>query len=184
MVTGLDLVQWQIEVAAGRPLPLPQDAIRHQGHAIEVRLYAENPDLNFMPGSGTIRQMHLPETDASVRIDSGFREGDHIGVFYDPMLAKLIVHADSREAALHRLQNALAGCQIFGLPSNIGFLEDLVAHPAVQRGDIDTGFLDRNLNEVLKQPEQLPAWHTIAAAYFSLKAAEHAVSSAHSGDPW
>ncbi|MCE2869300.1 MAG: acetyl-CoA carboxylase biotin carboxylase subunit [Xanthomonadaceae bacterium] len=184
MVTGLDLVQWQIEVAAGRPLPLPQDAIRHQGHAIEVRLYAENPDLNFMPGSGTIRQLHLPDTDPGLRIDGGFRQGDHVSVFYDPMLAKLIVHADSREAALQRLQDALAGCQIFGLPSNIGFLEDLVAHPAVQRGDIDTGFLDRNLNEVLKQPEQLPAWHTIAAAYFSLKAAEHAVSSAHSGDPW
>jgi 3-methylcrotonyl-CoA carboxylase alpha subunit len=183
MVTGLDLVQWQIEVAAGRPLPLPQDAIRHQGHAIEVRLYAENPDLNFMPGSGTIRQMRLPETGASVRIDSGFREGDHIGVFYDPMLAKLIVYADSREAALKGLQDALAGCQIFGLPSNIGFLEDLVAHPAVQRGDIDTGFLDRHLDTVLKHPEQLPAWHLAAAAYFSLKAAEHREPS-DADDPW
>ena len=183
MVTGLDLVQWQLEVAAGRPLPLMQDAIRHQGHAIEVRLYAENPDMNFMPGSGCIRQLHLPETGASVRIDAGFRQGDHVSVFYDPMLAKLIVHADSREAALHRLQDALAGCQIFGLPSNIGFLEDLAAHPSVQRGEIDTGYLDRNLDAVLKQPGQLPVWHLAAAAYFSLKAAEHA-APANAGDPW
>ena len=184
MVTGLDLVQWQIEVAAGRPLPLSQDAVRHQGHAIEVRLYAENPDLNFMPGSGTIRQLHLPDTGPGLRIDGGFRQDDHVSVYYDPMLAKLIVHADSRETALHRLQDALAGCQIFGLPSNIGFLEDLVAHPVVQRGDIDTGFLDRNLDDVLKQQEQLPAWHPIAAAYFSLKAAEHAVTVADADDPW
>ena len=184
MVTGLDLVHWQIEVAAGRPLPLPQEAIRHRGHAIEVRLYAENPDLNFMPGSGTIRQLHLPDTGPGLRIDGGFRQGDHVSVYYDPMLAKLIVHADSREAALHRMQDALAGCQIFGVPSNIGFLEDLVAHPSVQRGDIDTGFLDRSLDEVLKQPEQLPDWHTLAAAYFSLKAAEQAVSSADADDPW
>jgi 3-methylcrotonyl-CoA carboxylase alpha subunit len=183
MVTGLDLVQWQLEVAAGRPLPLLQDAIRHQGHALEVRLYAENPDMNFMPGSGPILQLHLPETGASVRIDAGFRQGDHVGVFYDPMLAKLIVHADSREAALHRMQNALAGCQIFGLPSNIGFLEDLVAHPSVQQGDIDTGFLDRNLDAVLKKPENLPDWHHAAAAYFSLKAAELTLSAA-ADDPW
>ena len=183
MVTGLDLVQWQIEVAAGRPLPLSQEAVRHQGHAIEVRLYAENPDLNFMPGSGTIRQLHLPDIGNDLRIDGGFRGGDQVSVYYDPMLAKLIVHAGSREAALHRLQDALAGCQIFGLPSNIGFLEDLVAHPAVQHGDIDTGFLDRNLEDVLKKPEQLPVWHTAAAAYFSLKAAEHGISESD-GDPW
>jgi 3-methylcrotonyl-CoA carboxylase alpha subunit len=118
-----------------------------------------------------------------VRIDAGFRQGDHVGVFYDPMLAKLIVHADSREAALHRMQNALAGCQIFGLPSNIGFLEDLVAHPSVQQGDIDTGFLDRNLDAVLKKPENLPDWHHAAAAYFSLKAAELTLSAA-ADDPW
>ena len=183
MVTGLDLVHWQIEVAAGRPLPLSQEAVRHQGHAIEVRLYAENPDQNFMPGSGSIRQLHLPKTGTGVRIDGGFHEGDHVSVYYDPMLAKLIVHADSREAALQRLQDALAGCQIFGLPSNIGFLEDLVAHPSVQRGEIDTGFLDRNLDADLKKPEQLPVWHTAAAAYFSLKAAEHTVSES-AGDPW
>ena len=182
-VTGLDLVAEQIRIARGEKLPYRQEDLKLNGHAIELRVYAEDVTNNFAPDTGVLEVYRRP-TGAGIRVDDGVREGQEVPVYYDPMLAKLIVHADSREAALQRLQDALAGCQIFGLPSNIGFLEDLVAHPAVQRGDIDTGFLDRNLNEVLKQPEQLPAWHTIAAAYFSLKAAEHAVSSAHSGDPW
>ena len=182
MVTGLDLVRWQIEIAAGLPLPLAQDDIRHRGHAIEVRLYAEDPQRNFMPGSGRIRGLRLP-SGAGVRIDTGFRQGDTIGVHYDPMLAKLIVHADDRPLALQALQDALAQCHIAGLPSNIAFLERLVAHPSVQRAEIDTGYLDRHLDDVLADDGEPPDSHRLAAAYFSLKRAE-AAQPEGVADPW
>ena len=182
MVTGVDLVRWQIEVAAGLPLPLAQDDIRHRGHAIEARLYAEDPQRNFLPGSGRIRGFHLPSA-AGVRIDTGFREGDAISVHYDPMLAKLIVHADDRPLALQAMQDALAQCHIAGLPSNIAFLERLIAHPAVQRAEIDTGYLDRHLDEVLAEDGALPDSHRMAAVFFSLKRAE-AAQGADGADPW
>ncbi len=182
MVTGLDLVRWQIEVAAGLPLPLAQDQIQHRGHAIEVRLYAEDPQRNFMPGSGRIRGFHLPSA-AGVRIDTGFRQGDAISVHYDPMLAKLIVHADDRPLALQAMQDALAHCHIAGLPSNIAFLERLIAHPSVQRAEIDTGYLDRHLDQVLAEDGALPDSHRLAAAFFSLKRAE-AAHAAEGTDPW
>lgn len=183
MVTGLDLVHWQIDVAEGKPLPLPQQAIQHQGHAIEVRLYAEDPERNFMPGSGVIERLHLPETGAGVRIDSGFREGDRVSVHYDPMLAKLIVHADDRPQALRALQNALAQCHIFGLPSNIRFLEQLIAHPVMQTGQIDTGYLDQHLDAIIT-PASAPAdSHLLAAAYFILQQAG-TLHAGNAADPW
>jgi 3-methylcrotonyl-CoA carboxylase alpha subunit len=184
MVTGLDLVKWQIEVAAGLALPKKQNEIVSNGHAIEVRIYAEDPSKNFMPGSGVIRKLELPKTNASLRIDSGFREGNLISVYYDPMLAKLIVHADSRVTALTALQNALAQCQIFGLPSNIRFLEHLIAHPKVQAGEIDTGFLDKHLDEVLPESNLEPQGHRIAAAYYSLQQARQRLSNTDSANPW
>jgi len=182
MVTGLDLVRWQIEVAAGKPMPLAQDQITATGHAIEVRLYAEDPSKNFMPGSGIIRQLHLPEAGHGVRIDGGFFAGDSVSVFYDPMLAKLIVHAESREAALQAMQKALAQCQIFGLPSNIEFLERLISHPAVVNAEIDTGFLDKHLDSVLPHDSAVPGSHVLAAAYLCLKQAMVPVPAPQ--DPW
>ena len=182
MVTGLDLVRWQIEVACGRPLPLPQADIRPHGHAIEVRLYAEDPERQFLPGSGAIKGLHLPESSGGIRIDAGVREGSKVSVYYDPMLAKLIVHAGDREAALARLQQALARCQLFGLPSNIAFLEKLVAHPVTRDAGIDTGYLDRHLQDILQNDAPLPDWHRLAAAYFSLKLAERTPGG--TGDPW
>lgn len=184
MVTGLDLVRWQIEVAEGYALPLPQDAIRHQGHAIEVRLYAEDPEQQFMPASGIIKQLHLPATGPGLRLDAGFCQGNRVSVYYDPMLAKLIVHADSRALALHAMQDALAGCQIFGLATNIGFLETLIAHPVVQSGEIDTGYLDKHVDEILHSAEPLPISHRLAACFFSLKQAESRVPSRMRVDPW
>ena len=184
MVTGLDLVKWQIEVAAGLPLPKQQHEIISQGHAIEVRLYAEDPNKNFMPGSGVIRKLQLPKVSTNIRIDSGFREGNLISVYYDPMLAKLIVHADSRAAALIALQNSLAQCQIFGLPSNIRFLELLIAHPKVQAGEIDTGFLDQHLDEVLPATNCEPQGHRLAAAYFSLQQARQNLTNSDNSNPW
>lgn len=182
MVTGLDLVRWQIDIAGGKPLALSQNAITHQGHAIEVRLYAEDPERQFMPGSGIIQQWSMPAETEHLRIDTGFRAGNKISVYYDPMLAKLIVHAKDRALAIKAMQAALAQCQIFGLPSNIGFLERLLAHPIVQRGEIDTGYLDRNLESVLTTHSEIPSSHLMAAAYFGLK--QTGVLEKNSSDPW
>ncbi len=149
-VTGLDLVEWQLRVAAGEALPLAQDQIAQQGHAIEVRLYAEDPDAGFLPGSGRLERLRLPATDPHVRIDSGVIEGDTVTIFYDPMIAKLIVHDADRPRALARMRAALAQCDIAGPKSNIEFLERLVRHPAVVEGRIDTGYLDRHLDEFIQ----------------------------------
>lgn len=184
MVTGLDLVRWQIEVAAGLPLPKQQHEIQSQGHAIEVRLYAEDSTKNFMPSSGVIRKLYLPDCNASVRIDSGIREGNQISVYYDPMLAKLIVYADSRITALTAMQHALAQCQVFGLETNIGFLEHLIAHPKVQMGDIDTGYLDKHLDQVLPSTHHELTGHRLAAAYFSLMQASKSLPNKDTANPW
>ena len=149
LVTGLDLVEWQLRVAAGAPLPLPQAAIVQRGHAIEVRLYAEDPDAGFLPGSGKLQRLRLPQPSTYVRIDSGVVEGDTVTIFYDPMIAKLIVFDADRPRALARMREALAACDIQGPKSNIAFLERLLRHPAVVEGRIDTGYLDRHLDEFI-----------------------------------
>ncbi|WP_108471541.1 acetyl/propionyl/methylcrotonyl-CoA carboxylase subunit alpha [Rhodanobacter thiooxydans] len=149
LTLGLDLVEWQLRVAAGQPLPLAQDQVHAHGHAIEVRLYAEDPDQNFLPGSGKLQTLRLPTPSAHVRLDGGVVEGDSVTIFYDPMIAKLIVFDHDRPQALQRLREALAECEIIGPKSNIGFLERLVRHPAVVEGRIDTGYLDRHLDEFL-----------------------------------
>ena len=155
-VTGQDLVAWQLQVAAGQPLPLAQDEIRHHGHAIEVRLYAEDPEAGFLPGSGRLERLRLPSphrhsresgNPGTIRIDSGVVEGDEVTIFYDPMIAKLIVHEADRPRALARMREALAECSVTGPKSNIAFLERLARHPAVVGATIDTGYLDRHLEE-------------------------------------
>ncbi|MBA3930782.1 MAG: 3-methylcrotonyl-CoA carboxylase, partial [Xanthomonas sp.] len=128
-VTGLDLVEWQLRVAAGEPLPLTQEAVVQRGHAIEVRLYAEDPEAGFLPGSGRLDRLVLPAPDEHVRLDAGVVEGDTVTIFYDPMIAKLIVHGTDRAEALAQLRAALEACEIVGPKSNIGFLERLVRHP-------------------------------------------------------
>jgi 3-methylcrotonyl-CoA carboxylase alpha subunit len=184
MVTGLDLVEWQLRVAAGEALPLPQDAIRQDGHAIEVRLYAEDPEAGFLPGSGTLERLRLPAQDAHVRIDSGVVAGDTVTIFYDPMIAKLIVHDADRASALARLRDALAQCEIAGPKSNIEFLERLARHPAITGGTIDTAYLDRHLDEFLPAP-QLDRTALAAAAVAQLLAQEQAArdAAAASTDP-
>ena len=183
LVTGLDLVEWQLRVAAGEPLPLAQHAITQQGHAIEVRLYAEDPDAGFLPGSGALTRLRLPEEDAHVRVDSGVVEGDTVTIFYDPMIAKLIVHDADRPRALARLREALATCEIEGPKSNVGFLERLVRDPAVVDASIDTGYLDRQ-PDALRQPErpQAIAMQRVAAVVAELLALEQA-SDTRPGDP-
>ncbi|KAA0070244.1 acetyl/propionyl/methylcrotonyl-CoA carboxylase subunit alpha [Rhodanobacter sp. T12-5] len=146
---GVDLVEWQLRVAHGEPLPLAQQQVVSRGHAIEVRLYAEDPDQNFLPGSGKLQTLHLPAPSAHVRLDGGVIEGDTVTIFYDPMIAKLIVWDEDRPKALQRMREALAASEIVGPKSNIGFLERLVRHPSVVEGRIDTGYLDRHLEEFL-----------------------------------
>src|SRR5690606_31321588 len=142
-----DLVEWQLRVAAGEPLPLAQDDVPRIGHAVEVRLYAEDPEAGFLPGSGKLQRLRLPAPSAHVRIDSGVVEGDVVTIFYDPMIAKLIVHDSDRPRALARLREALAQCEVVGPKSNIAFLERLARHPAIVDARIDTGYLDRHLDE-------------------------------------
>jgi 3-methylcrotonyl-CoA carboxylase alpha subunit len=187
-VTGLDLVEWQLRVASGEPLPLAQDAVRQEGHAIEVRLYAEDPEAGFLPGSGKLERLRLPAAGTHVRIDSGVVEGDTVTIFYDPMIAKLIVWDENRTTALARLREALAHCEIEGPKSNIAFLERLVRHPAIVDGTIDTGYLDRHLEEFLPQP-QADDTLLLGAAIATLlwqesRQRDRAATSADPTSPW
>jgi 3-methylcrotonyl-CoA carboxylase alpha subunit len=182
---GLDLVEWQLRIAAGEALPLQQHEIQARGHAIEVRLYAEDPDQNFLPGSGKLRTLRLPAPSRHVRLDGGVVEGDTVTIFYDPMIAKLIVHDANRVQALQRLREALAECEIVGPKSNIAFLERLARHPVVIEGRIDTGYLDRHLDEFLTG-DAAPSEHVLfAAATAALLHDERAVvaAAAHGCDP-
>ncbi len=184
MTTGLDLVEWQLRVASGEPLPLAQDDVPQHGHAIEVRLYAEDPEAGFLPGSGKLERLELPQPTDSVRIDSGVVEGDTVTIFYDPMIAKLIVRDDDRPRALARLREALAQCTIDGPKSNIGFLERLVRHPAIVEGRIDTGYLDRHLDEFLSSGDA--GDEQIAAAAVGLLLEQETtqrIDAMHSSDP-
>ena len=146
-ITGLDLVEWQLRVAAGEPLPLRQEQLQIHGHAIEARICAENPDNNFLPATGTLRIYRKPQCSAfersNVRIDDGVREGDAISPYYDSMLAKLIVHADTREQALARLDEALAQTHIVGLATNVQFLRQVVRSPSFAQANLDTALIER-----------------------------------------
>ncbi|HVF34943.1 MAG TPA: acetyl/propionyl/methylcrotonyl-CoA carboxylase subunit alpha [Candidatus Saccharimonadia bacterium] len=186
MTLGLDLVEWQLRVASGEPLPLSQDELRVRGHAIEVRLYAEDPEQGFLPGSGRLERLRLPPPSPHVRIDSGVVEGDTVTIFYDPMIAKLIAWDDDRPRALARLREALAQCAIAGPKSNIEFLERLVRHPVFVEGRIDTSYLDRHLEEVLPPPV-VPADSSLCAvgtAALLLDEAESLARERDGTDPW
>ncbi len=144
MITGQDLVEWQLRVAAGEPLPCGQDALAIGGHAIEARLYAEDPARDFLPATGRLEVLRFPETGEHVRVDSGVREGDRITVHYDPMIAKLIVHGADRTAAVRRLAEALDATRVAGLATNLGFLKRIAAEADFAAGRIDTGFIERH----------------------------------------
>ncbi|HXY90001.1 MAG TPA: acetyl/propionyl/methylcrotonyl-CoA carboxylase subunit alpha [Xanthobacteraceae bacterium] len=142
MVTGLDLVEWQFRVAAGERLPKKQDEIRLDGHAVEVRLYAEDPEKGFLPSTGKLFALRLPQGEG-VRVDSGVEAGGEVTTFYDPMIAKVIAHASTREGALTRLARALDDTIIVGPRSNVAFLHALVSLPSMRAGKIDTGLIER-----------------------------------------
>jgi 3-methylcrotonyl-CoA carboxylase alpha subunit len=189
MVVGLDLVELQLRVAAGQPLPdalIGASPVAQKGHAFEVRLYAEDPEQGFLPGSGTLEKLRLPVPSEHVRIDSGVIEGDTVTIFYDPMIAKLITWDHTREAALVRMRDALAACAIVGPKSNIDFLERLVRHPAIVEGRIDTGYLDRHLDEFIGASEGDDATALVAAAVTWLlhEESEAPRLARASGDPY
>jgi acetyl-CoA carboxylase biotin carboxylase subunit len=174
-ITGFDLVEWQLRVAAGEALPKRQDEIRARGHAIEARLYAEDPN-GFLPSTGTLERLFLPD---DLRVDAGVREGDAVTMFYDPMIAKLIAHDATRQGAVAKLAGALAKVEIAGLRTNNAFLLRALRHPEFAAGGIDTGFVARHLAELV--PEQAVPQHVLAAAAQFL-VREHAAPDG--GDPW
>ncbi len=183
LVTGLDLVEWQLRVAAGERLPLHQQEVEHRGHAIELRLYAEDPAAGFLPGSGRLEVLRLPAPSAHVRVDAGVVEGDTVTVHYDPMIAKLIVWDQDRPRALARLREALADCEVVGPKSNLAFLERLVRHPRIVEGTIHTAYLDRHLDEVLPAEDLADADLLAAAAVAALRHDEAATRTAAAAGP-
>jgi 3-methylcrotonyl-CoA carboxylase alpha subunit len=161
MITGQDLVQWQLKVAAGEPLPCTQEQLSIGGHAIEARIYAEDPNRDFLPSIGELRHLRTPQESARVRIDTGVRQGDSVSIYYDPMIAKLIVWDATRAGALRRLRSALADYQVVGVTTNIEFLAAVAAHPAFAAGELDTGFIERHRDVLF--PETAPATDRVLA---------------------
>ena len=186
-ITGFDLVEWQLRVAAGERLPLRQEDIRAQGHAMELRLYAEDPARDFAPSIGTLEVFRL--SDQGLRIDSGFVAGDRISIHYDAMVAKMIAHAPSRAEAIARLRAGLAHSDIIGVAHNLDMLDRILAHPDFASGTIDTGFIGRNA-EILLTPKLKPSPQVLALAALGVLTLEeeaaraHAAASADPHSPW
>ena len=185
MITGLDLVEWQLLVAAGEPLPLSQQDLTINGHAVEARIYAEDPARDFLPSIGRITHLRTPEENAHVRIDTGIRQGDEVSIHYDPMIAKLIVWDSDRAGALRRLKQALAAFQVVGVTTNIGFLSQVAAHPAFAAVDLDTGFIERHRAGLF--PETVDASDRILALasldVLLRRTADAKILAGHSFDP-
>ena len=154
MITGQDLVEWQLRVAAGQPLPLAQQEVRIHGHAFEARVYAEDPANDFLPVTGTLSYLQPPDESLHVRVDTGVRQGDEVSVYYDPMIAKLIVWDESRERALQRLATALAAYRIGGTVTNLDFLYNLATCRPFVEAELDTGFIDKHAELIFHQRQQ------------------------------
>jgi 3-methylcrotonyl-CoA carboxylase alpha subunit len=185
LITGLDLVEWQLRVAAGEPLPRAQQDLKIDGHAIEARLYAEDPDRGFLPQTGRLVHLRFPPAAPGVRVDTGVEAGATITPHYDPMIAKLIVHGADRPAALARLSEALADVEVVGLTTNVAFLERVVRSSAFAAADLDTGLIERCRDELFALPA--PASDELLAAAAVAELLEEAdVAEARaraSGDP-
>ena len=174
-ITGEDLVEWQLRVAAGEPLPKSQDQITLNGHAVEARLYAEDPAKGFLPATGRLSHLAFPGT---IRVDSGIRAGDEISPFYDPMIAKLVAHGPTRDAAIAQLHRALIETEIAGSTTNLPFLARLIAQPDFAAARLDTGLIERHLDALTPDPAPSPAITAIAAvAALGL----HGVDAPHTG---
>jgi 3-methylcrotonyl-CoA carboxylase alpha subunit len=187
-ITGLDLVEWQLRVAAGERLPLTQEQISVCGHAIEVRLCAEDPERDFLPAGGTLRHLKFPVAGRDVRVDTGVRAGDTVTIHYDSLLAKLIVHGADREAAVRRLQAALRDTELVGVRTNRDFLAALASHPSFAAGEVDTGFIGRHQAELAAPAAPVDDAAEIVALFVVLQqraaAARAAAASADPHSPW
>ena len=183
VVTGLDLVEWQFRVAAGERLPLTQERVPLKGHAVEARLYAEDPEHGFLPSTGKLLALRFPEAQG-VRIDTGVEEGDAVTPYYDPMIAKMIAHGGSRDQALDRLADALELTVVIGPHSNAGFLAALVRAPEFRRGAFDTGFIDAHLAELGAVPQPLDKAAAALGAREWLTREQTRIAALEPGSPW
>ncbi|MGH8242773.1 MAG: biotin carboxylase N-terminal domain-containing protein [Steroidobacteraceae bacterium] len=180
-VTGLDLVEWQLRLASGERLPLEQAQIRQRGHAIEARIYSEDPRRGFLPSVGRVRRFAHPPESASWRVDTGIADGDEISVHYDPMIAKVIASGPDRAAALATLRRNLDRTAVFGVANNLPLLRALAAHPAFAAGDVDTGFVDRELAALTQDTPPAPEAILLAA---DIALRERAPAPGSSPSPW
>ncbi|MBW7902826.1 MAG: acetyl/propionyl/methylcrotonyl-CoA carboxylase subunit alpha [Rhodocyclaceae bacterium] len=186
MITGQDLVEWQLRVAAGEPLPLRQDQLQIRGHALEARIYAEDASRGFLPSTGRLVHLSPPAESLNVRVDTGVEEGDEITPHYDPMIAKLIVWDEHRDAALARMRRALADYRVVGVTTNIDFLSRLVACPAFAGADLDTGLIERSRGFLFPEAVAAPKAVLLVAAVGELlwEEAQAKKAAQASGDPW
>ncbi|MBA4791954.1 MAG: acetyl/propionyl/methylcrotonyl-CoA carboxylase subunit alpha [Rhizobiales bacterium] len=184
-ITGQDLVEWQVRVARGEKLPLSQADIPLQGHAFEVRLYAEDPDKDFLPQVGRLDHLLLPAAIPGVRVDSGVRAGDSVSIHYDPMIAKIITYGADRAEAAGRMSAALAATEVVGLPTNRAFLQAIFATPAFAAAELDTGFIENHRAELLPGPAPLAARDlALASLFLLLDEARAASAGADAADPF
>jgi 3-methylcrotonyl-CoA carboxylase alpha subunit len=183
LITGIDLVEWQLRVAFGEALPLKQDEIRFNGHAVEARVYAENPTKNFMPSVGKLSTWRMPAETGGLRIDAGYREGDTVSPYYDAMLAKMIAWAPTRDVAIERLNRGLEESDVRGIVTNIPFLSALITHPKVRANAIDTGFIEREL-AVLTQASPAPGELELCAAVAAVINDERQAAQGDANSPW
>jgi 3-methylcrotonyl-CoA carboxylase alpha subunit len=186
MITGQDLVEWQLRVANNELLPLQQDQVNINGHAFEARIYAEDPRNDFLPSTGTLAFLQAPTTSDAVRIDTGVVQGDEVSVYYDPMIAKLIVWSDDRESALRLLATSLQQYLIAGVTTNIEFLHCLATHESFQKADFDTGFIEKNHDTLqIKETEHAELLAQLCALYVNLKLQQQQPNNTNdSHSPW
>jgi 3-methylcrotonyl-CoA carboxylase alpha subunit len=183
LITGIDLVEWQLRVAFGEKLPLTQNEVKLNGHAIEARVYAENPQKNFMPSVGRIKTWRTPAQADGLRIDAGYHSGDAVSPYYDAMLAKVIAWAPTRQAAIDKINRGLEETDVRGIVTNIPFLSALVTHPDVRANAIDTGFIERelkNLTDVSAAAGDLE----LCAAVAAILGEEQKAARAEAHSPW
>jgi 3-methylcrotonyl-CoA carboxylase alpha subunit len=183
LITGVDLVEWQLRVAFGEKLPLAQDEIELNGHAIEARVYAENPQKNFMPSVGRIKIWRTPDVVDGLRIDAGYRSGDAVSPYYDAMLAKVIAWAPTRQAAIERLNRGLEETDVRGIVTNIPFLSALVTHPKVRANAIDTSFIERELKGLTEQKNAVGDLE-LCAAVAAIVVGERKTAASEAHSPW
>ncbi|MBV1931979.1 MAG: acetyl/propionyl/methylcrotonyl-CoA carboxylase subunit alpha [Porticoccaceae bacterium] len=186
MITGQDLVEWQLRVAAGQNLPLRQDELKINGHAFEARIYAEDPDNDFLPVTGTLSYLQAPEENTHVRVDTGVLQGDEVSIYYDPMIAKLIVWDENRDRALARLAQALSEYRISGMTTNVEFLYNLATTEPFRKADLDTGFIDKHKELIFHKNEaEIERYLPLAALYLILKRKQDSLALAsRSTDPY